>query len=123
MSFVLMVRHWHPDAMTATATLLHDDTVVIRRAVGADADALARLAALDSQPTLRGTALIAESDGVIRAAYSPDEHRAVADPFRPTAALVALLRTRAQLLRDGWPARTPATRRRSAPREALATRL
>ena len=62
-----------------------ESTVVIRVATPADLDDLRRLAALDSARALLGTLLVAESDGEIRAAYSVDEGRAIADPFVPTA--------------------------------------
>jgi hypothetical protein len=75
-----------------------DATVVIRVATPADRDELASLAALDSAPALTGAVLVAQSDGRVRAAYSMDEDRAVADPFVPTAGLVELLRTRSALL-------------------------
>jgi hypothetical protein len=78
---------------------MSSDTVVIRRAVSADLDDLRRLAALDSARALLGEVLVAEADGVIHAAYSVDEGRAIADPFRRTADFVALLQTRAALLR------------------------
>ena len=68
----------------------------IRWACMHDAPALARLAALDSAAPLRGEVLVAEVDGVLRAALSPAEGRAIADPFEPTAELVALLRLRAE---------------------------
>jgi hypothetical protein len=79
---------------------------VIRPATPADADDLRRLAALDSARALAGTVLIAESDGQVRAAYSTDQRRAIADPFVPSAGLVALLETRARLLRRGHEARS-----------------
>ena len=78
-----------------------ESTVVIRQAVPADVDDLRRLAALDSARALLGTVLVAESDGRIRAAYSVDERRAIADPFRPTAGLVEVLRARAARLHGG----------------------
>jgi hypothetical protein len=81
------------------------DTIVIRRAAAADLDALRRLAALDSARALLGDVLVAESDGVVRAAYSLDEGRAIADPFVPTAELVTLLQTRAAPLREARPKR------------------
>lgn len=75
--------------------------VTIRRATDADATALRRLAALDSRRPLTGPAIVAEVDGVLwaaRALVTPD---VVADPFRPTADLVALLHERARhLLQD-----------------------
>jgi hypothetical protein len=81
------------------------DTLVIRRAVAADVDELRRLAALDSARALLGHVLVAEADGIIHAAYSIDEDRAIADPFRPTAGYVTMLQTRAALLRGALPAR------------------
>jgi hypothetical protein len=70
-----------------------DPTVVIRAARGSDGDALERLARLDSQRPLQGDVLLAEQDGALVAALAGD--RAVADPFRPTADVLALLRVRA----------------------------
>jgi hypothetical protein len=70
-----------------------DPTVVIRAARGSDGRVLEDLARLDSQRPLTGDVLIAEQDGVVVAALAGD--RTIADPFRPTADLVALLRLRA----------------------------
>ncbi len=81
------------------------DTLVIRRATADDLDALRRLAALDSARALLGDVLVAESAGVVRAAYSIGEQRAIADPFVPTADLVALLEARAAPLREARPKR------------------
>ena len=39
-----------------------------------------------------GDVLVAESNGTVRAAYSVDEQRAIADPFVPTAGLVSAAR-------------------------------
>jgi hypothetical protein len=78
-----------------------ESTVVIRLATPADVDDLRRLAALDSARALLGTVLVAQSDGEIRAAYSVEEGRAIADPFLPTAGLVELLKARTELLRAG----------------------
>jgi hypothetical protein len=69
-----------------------DPTVVIRAARGSDGIALDDLARLDSQRPLAGDVLLAEQDGTLVAALAGD--RAIADPFRPTADLVALLRVR-----------------------------
>jgi hypothetical protein len=88
-----------------------DATVVIRVATPADIDDLRRLAALDSARALFGTVLVAQSDGEIRAAYSVDEGRAIADPFVPTAGLVELLKARTALLRGERVAPTGARRR------------
>jgi hypothetical protein len=81
------------------------DTVLIRRAVADDLDALRHLAALDSARALLGDVLVAESGGVVRAAYSVDEQRAIADPFVATAHLVTLLEMRAAPLREARPKR------------------
>lgn len=99
MSFELMARWLHHGPMPATAPHSSSpslsDAVTIRRAFPDDAADLARLAALDSRRPLRGDVLLAERDGRILAALSPADGRAVADPFAPTADLVALLRVRA----------------------------
>jgi uncharacterized protein (DUF849 family) len=82
------------------------DTLVIRRATADDLAALRYLAALDSARALVGDVLVAESGGVVRAAYSVDEQRAIADPFVPTSDLVALLEARAAPMREARPKRT-----------------
>jgi hypothetical protein len=84
---------------------VNTDPIVIRRAVADDLDALRYLAALDSARALLGDMLVAESGGVVRAAYSVEERRAIADPFVPTADLVTLLETRAAPLREARPKR------------------
>ena len=60
-----------------------------------------RLAQLDSAAALTGLPLIAEVDGEAVAAYSPEEGRAIANPFRHTAAAVELLMARGQRLGGG----------------------
>ncbi len=72
--------------------------IVIRSADASDARALARLAALDGAPAPGpgSSVLVAEANGEIVAALAGD--RAIADPFRPTAGLVELLRTRSRQL-------------------------
>ncbi len=70
-----------------------DPTVVIRAARGSDGIALENLARLDSQRPLAGDALVAEQDGRLVAALDGD--RVIADPFRPTSDVIALLRVRA----------------------------
>ena len=70
-----------------------DPTVVIRAARGSDGGALDALARVDSQRPLAGDVLLAEQDGVVVAALAGE--RVIADPFRPTADLVALLRVHA----------------------------
>ncbi len=74
-------------------------SISIRRATAADAGAVRRLAALDSAPTPGGELLIAEVQGEPHAALEISSGVAIADPFRPTAELVELLRLRAMALR------------------------
>ena len=71
-----------------------DPTVVIRAARGSDGPALEDLARMDSQRPLHGDdILLAEQDGKIVAAITGA--RTIADPFRPTGELVALLQLHA----------------------------
>ena len=98
--------------MTATS-------VSIRRAGPHDAPALHRLAALDSAAPLRGEVLMAEADGVVLAALSLSDGSAVADPFSPTAELVALLRLRrGQMCASDPPSRGRRLLRRTVPQLA-----
>jgi hypothetical protein len=78
--------------MTATAITA---PVLVRVATPDDAGAVARLAALDSAATPAGELLLAEVAGELRAAVRVEDRAAIADPFEPTAGLVALLRARA----------------------------
>jgi hypothetical protein len=67
-------------------------SVSIRAARGSDGPALARLAALDSALLPEGELLLAEADGELLAALEPGSGRHIANPFRPTAGIVDLLR-------------------------------
>ena len=103
-----MPGEWHCESMTESRT-----DIVIRRAVASDARALWRLAALDSAPApLAGPGvLVAEVNGRIVAAFDHARDRVVADPFRPTAGFVDLLRLRAgQHAADARDARRARTR-------------
>ena len=73
--------------------------LTLRYACPADSGALETLAQLDSQRAPRGAVLVAEVGGEIWAAISVDDSHAVADPFRPTGELVALLVERVRQLR------------------------
>jgi hypothetical protein len=76
--------------------------VTIRRATEDDRAALARLHALESRPPASGVEfLVAEQDGELLAALPLGGGPPVADPFRPTRGLVALLRVRADDLGRG----------------------
>jgi hypothetical protein len=77
--------------------------LAIRRATIADRGTLDRLCALDSAPLLRGEALLAFVDDEPWAAIALDDGRVVADPFRPTAQAVELLRLRLAHLGAGAP--------------------
>jgi hypothetical protein len=68
------------------------DSVTIRLATTADADAIARVAQRDSRPEPPPPHLVAERDGMIEAVRSLLTGDVVADPFRPTSTLVKLLR-------------------------------
>ena len=70
-----------------------DPAVLIRAARGSDGAALENLARMDSQRPLGGDVLLAEQGGAIVAAVAGD--RTIADPFRPTADVLALLRMHA----------------------------
>jgi hypothetical protein len=94
-------------------TSLMSSPLVLRSAIAADTAALERLAALDSARPLRGEVLLAQAGDDVRAALSLETGRVVADPFHPTADLVALLRAAAG---DAKPRR--AWRLRRAPRVA-----
>lgn len=69
--------------------------VVLRIATPADRPALLRLAERDSADVPALPIMLAESEGTLLAAWSMSEQRAIADPFTPTAHLVALLRDHA----------------------------
>jgi hypothetical protein len=69
--------------------------VVIRPAYPDDAATLERLARLDSRRPLTGPVLVAERDGRLLAALATETGTTIANPFAPTADLVALLKTRA----------------------------
>jgi hypothetical protein len=112
MSFVLMVAACQHRCMSSAPQVpVGESTLVIRVATRFDDAELHRLAALDSARPLGGTVIVAQSDGRIDAALSLDEGRAIADPFRPTAGLVEILRARAARL-HGEPAAAPTRLRR-----------
>ncbi len=83
--------------------------ITIRPGYADDLTALRRLAALDSAAVPVEPLLVAELDGELAAALSLRDDTSIADPFRPTAEIVALLRAHAATAE-----RTPRTRRRAA---------
>jgi hypothetical protein len=90
--------------------------VTLRFGFPDDAVALGRLAALDSALPLAGPVLLAEVGGDLRAALSLSDRSVISDPFYPSAAVVELLRARADQL-------TQVGRRAQRGRERSRTRL
>jgi len=96
-------------------------SIVIRHCLDEDVRTLAGLAILDSRPELRGPALLAEVDGVARAAIDLSDGSVAADPFVPTIELVELLRLRARGIaaaegkRETWRSRVRSLARRPQP--------
>jgi len=93
------------------------ENITIRVATAADQAAVRRLAVLDSAFPPKGDILLAEAGTELWAAVSIDSGHAVADPFRPSADLVELLRLRAARLRGESPAQ-PRVLARVLPRVA-----
>lgn len=69
-----------------------NNPITIRRSTTGDADAVARIAALDSGRVPEGDAMLAFVGGELRAVLPLDGGRPLADPFHRTAELVELLR-------------------------------
>jgi hypothetical protein len=68
------------------------NTVTVRPYLPLDRRPLERLAALDDRRVPPQPVVVAETDGRLVAALSRRTGEAVADPFEPTAHLVAMLR-------------------------------
>jgi len=98
-------------SMTASA---HTPTVAIRPATADDAATLERLAQLDSTTIPSGEKLLAIVDDTPVAAVAVSSGRAIADPFVPTADVVALLQVRAGRLNGMHAPRATRLRRRFA---------
>jgi hypothetical protein len=82
------------------------EILTIRLAVPTDAPALRRLAQLDSAPAPEQVPmLVAAADGELCAALPLDGRPAIADPFRRTDEIVAMLAARAGQLQT--PTRSP----------------
>lgn len=82
------------------------ETLVIRIATEQDLPALHRLASLDEAPVPAGRVLVADVAGETVAALGVEHGEHVADPFRPTADVLALLGAQARRIRVGDRART-----------------
>jgi hypothetical protein len=94
---ITSIFHWLRGPVPALPP--HTSSVTLRLAVPADADELDRLAQLDSRRAPRGAVIVAEVAGDLWAAISIDDGHAIADPFRPTGELLALLTERARQVR------------------------
>jgi len=103
-----------PHAATPVGDTLdtHEPTIALRLAQADERGAVERLAHLDGARAPAGDVLLALVDGEPVAALSLADGSVVSDPFTPTAAVVDLLRVRAQRL--GAPERLRTRRRRIA---------
>ena len=81
--------------MTYITSTTTSESVLMRRATGADTARIQLLARLDDKRMPAGPFLVAEMGGEIVAARSLSTGDVVADPFRPTADAVAMLSLRA----------------------------
>src|SRR3954471_8988347 len=75
------------------------ESVLMRRATDADSARIRTLALLDNKRVPAGPFIVAEAGGEILAGDPLTSGPGVADPFRLTADLVAMLHLRAQQLR------------------------
>lgn len=76
------------------------DSVSVRLARPEDEAAIRRIASLDGKKAPAGRVLVAEADNAVIAALSVASGEAVADPFRWTSDVVALMEMRAEQLAD-----------------------
>lgn len=93
----------------------------LRAATAEDAPALHRLARLDSQSRPpSGTLIVADDAGEIVAATAVHDGTTIADPFRSTAPIVAMLRLRADQLNNRPSPRPRRSLRRLRPNASTA---
>jgi hypothetical protein len=85
----------------------HDATIVIRPGAPADRLALERLAQLDSTRPPAEDVLVAERAGALVAAVGIESGTVIADPFRPTADVTAMLTVRRHGLLERVTRRSP----------------
>jgi hypothetical protein len=88
-----------PVASTAAVAGVVDETTITIRRAAPGATEVRDLAELDSVPVPAGAVLVAEVGGEPVAAIALDGGPAFANPFRPTAKVVALLEARAAQVR------------------------
>ena len=94
-------RRAHPERPEPGPTTYQ--SVTIRRVTPDDRQAVQRIADLEARPAPQGALLIAEVDERILAVRSLDDGATIADPFHPTAELVALLEARSRHLGGSSP--------------------
>ena len=94
---------------TQSASYRRSPAVIIRWATPDDAGSLAMLAALDDAPVPRAPVLLAFVGDGLWAAQSAGTGAAIADPFRPSAGVAALLRERSRQLTVAESAQTRPT--------------
>jgi len=97
----LDVRRTYLLSRPARPAPIADDSVALRLCSVHDDAALERLAVLEGRPSPRGRFVLAEVDGTVVAALPLNGGKPLADPFRPTAHLLPLLRLRASQLEQG----------------------
>lgn len=97
------------------------DSVVVRLATPADDAAIQRVASLDGRKAPAGRVLVAEVDGEVIAALSVAGRQAVADPFRWTSDVVALMEMCAEQVATAEP--HPAAEARGGAVQRLRTQL
>ena len=98
------------------------ESITIRRASGADASALDRLAGLDSRRLPHDDFLIAEVAGEAWAAAGVRSGVVVANPFRPAGDVADLLRLRAKRMREAGAGSARRGLRRLTPPSGFARR-
>src|SRR5436190_12496539 len=98
-------RTSHPANAERWTHMTPSTSLTIRLARDNDHASLATLAQLDSRRAPADPVLLAEADGGVVAAVSLLDGASVADPFRPTADVVDLLRVRAAATATDVPAR------------------
>lgn len=96
-----LLRRERPSARrnrAAAAALAAEQPVLLRRAVADDGMALARLQQLDGRSLPTGERVVAQIGGELVAAAHVPSGVSVADPFRPSAAIAALVSEHARRL-------------------------
>jgi hypothetical protein len=92
------VRQVFRETHSSAAPLPPKEPVLLRLTTVGDAEAITRLAALESMPEPDCRCVVAEVGGTVVAALPLRGGKVLADPFRPTAHLIPLLELRAEQL-------------------------